>query len=130
MREASATQVAAAGAMKSGALLGLGDVGAGLAAERDLSVGVPLGGTAPALLAGHQPGIERVAQHDLQVPERFEERRGEVAVPPVQREGRAGVAGAGGQEGLSRSGLISSMTALSSGGSMLVGDALCMVGQS
>ncbi|WP_237533789.1 GntR family transcriptional regulator [Streptomyces sp. SID685] len=49
-----------------------------------------------------EPGEQHVAQHDLQVTERFEEGRGEVAVPPVQRERGGGVAGAGGQVGVQR----------------------------
>ncbi|MFJ4806884.1 NAD(P)-binding protein [Streptomyces murinus] len=68
--------------------------------EGNLPVGVPLGSAALALLAGDEPCVQRVAQHDLQVPERFEERRGEVAVPPVQRERGGGIAGARGQVGV------------------------------
>src|SRR6185312_12391130 len=41
------------------ALLGLGDVAAGLAAEWNLPVGVPLGGAAPTLLAGNEPRVQR-----------------------------------------------------------------------
>ncbi|KOX25217.1 hypothetical protein ADL07_33790 [Streptomyces sp. NRRL F-4707] len=40
-----------------GALLGLGDVSAGLATEADLPADVPLGGTTAAPLAGNEPTV-------------------------------------------------------------------------
>lgn len=69
-----------------GTLLGLGDIRAGLVPDGNSTAAVPVLGPAPALLSGDGLGVQGIAQHDLQVSERCEECRSEVAVPPVERE--------------------------------------------